>query len=96
MVPFVDVRFGGDKGILAGVKDKNSVTAEVKLRDEIRAPVKKGDIIGSVIYRIKDEVLWESPIFADSDAEEIKVGRLMRRILTLLFAPIKEKTASVT
>ena len=96
MVHSVDIRFEGGRGILAGVKDKNSVTAEVKLKDELRAPVSKGDIIGTVIYRIKDEVLWEEPVFADSDAEEIRLGALLKRILSLLFAPSKGRSASVT
>lgn len=96
MVPNVSLRFEGGRGMLAAIKDKNSVTAEFRLKDELRAPIAKGDIVGSVIYKIKDEVLCELPVFADSDAEEISFTSVLKRIMKLLFASSKTKQHAVT
>lgn len=90
MVPQVIVEFEGAKGILVNLKDKNNVRVEVKLKDGIRAPITEGDIIGKVIYKLEDEVLHESPITAASNAEEISFKKVLARMFTLLFAPVKE------
>lgn len=53
----------------AGVKDK--IFKEILLPDSISAPVKKGEKIGKVVYKIDDKIIGENPIFAESDVEKI-------------------------
>jgi len=90
MSPFATVNYVGTRGILVNVKDKGKVKAEVKLKDDIKAPISENDVIGSVLFVVDDEKLWEIPLTAACRVDEITVKSAFLRILKLIFIPQRE------
>lgn len=52
-------------------EDVNSVTKSIEIDEDLTAPVKSGDVIGKVVYRIDDKIIGEVPILADENVAEI-------------------------
>ena len=53
-------------------KGKGSdVMAEVKINENIKAPLKTGDSVGSIIYTLDGEIIGEEDVFCIEDAEQI-------------------------
>lgn len=78
-----EVRYGDYSHLLQKGSEKN-VTAEVQIPDEIPAPVKEGDAVGKIIYRIGDEIIGETDVVASESVSKIgfwglfvKMSRLM-------------------
>lgn len=59
-------RFMVNKG-----KEKE-IKAEVQLPEQLEAPVKKGQIVGKVIYKLGDETIGECNISSKTEVEKIK------------------------
>ena len=57
--------------MLENVENYNKIEKEIKLKEKIEAPVKKGDILGKIIYKIDGVVLGENSIIAKENVEEI-------------------------
>ena len=54
------------------------IKAEIKYQaDEVYAPVKKGDVLGSVTYTYKDAVVGTMNIVAETDVERHPFGFVM-------------------
>lgn len=49
----------------------SAVTYEVKLKEEVDAPIAKGDKLGSILYKSGEKTLAEYPIVAQADIEEM-------------------------
>ena len=64
---------------------KGNITQEISFNENITAPVKKGDTLGTVTVKLGDETLGEIPITAAEDAERLTLGFSLRRILKGLF-----------
>lgn len=45
-------------------ENTNQITRELQIPKEINAPVKKGDVIGSLIYKLADQKIGEIPVVA--------------------------------
>lgn len=50
---------------------EESITSEIKVKEEVEAPVKQGQELGRIVYKSNDVVLGEYPIVAVSDVEQI-------------------------
>lgn len=65
--------------------DASSVELEYDIPEYVVAPLKAGDSIGSIIYRIGDEQIGKSEIFIKEDATSIGFwqifGRIIKRII---------------
>ena len=59
----------------------SKIEAVTELPESVAAPVKKGDVIGTVTYKCGDTVLGKVDIVADEDAEKIGFFTLLYRIL---------------
>ena len=59
----------------------SKIEAVTELPESISAPVKKGDVVGTVTYKCGDTVLGKVDIVADEDAEKIGFFDLLYRIL---------------
>jgi D-alanyl-D-alanine carboxypeptidase (penicillin-binding protein 5/6) len=86
-----DVRvFGGEKDFvhtkfdeyetLMNKGSESKVTYEIILNENISAPVKMGDMVGKVVYKIGEETLAESPVYATENIEKIGFGSYIYRI----------------
>lgn len=63
---------------------ENGVTVEILLDEEIPAPIKKGDPIGRIIYRLGDEIIGENEIVARENVEKISFWGLLGRMAQLV------------
>ena len=57
--------------MLENAENYNKIEKEIKLKEKIEAPVKKGDILGKITYKIDGVVLGENSIIAKENVEEI-------------------------
>lgn len=70
---------------LVNKSDKKRITKEFSIPETLNAPIKCGDIIGSVVYKLDGEVIGKSDIVVKEDIAEIRIGELFFRILKTLF-----------
>ena len=78
------VQYGGFAKLLTKGSEKN-VTAEIQLPDEIPAPVRQGDTIGKIVYRIGDEIIGEDTVTASENVEKISFWGLLGRVAQMMF-----------
>ena len=78
----LDAVVSKDIHVLIKQKDKNSaLLPEVKLNDNLKAPIKKGDIIGRVSYTVEG-ITYSEDLLANSD---VKKSKAFIRIIEILF-----------
>lgn len=63
---------------------EESIVPEIKLKEEAEAPVKKGQELGRIIYKLNDEVLGEFPIVAEDDVTQINFKDVFSLMLSEL------------
>ena len=73
MAPTVEAQVGESPSLLLEAAETGSVETEVLL-EELTAPVKAGDVIGTVRYSLGGEVLAEVDITAAGDVEAVTFG----------------------
>lgn len=61
--------------------DKKRVEKEYSIPDTVSAPLKAGDIVGSVVYKLNGEEIGRSDVFVKEDVDAITVPVLFVRIL---------------
>lgn len=61
--------------------NERDVVYEIQLPDEIPAPIRCGDTVGRVIYRLGKETIGESAVTALEDVEKISFAGLLSRML---------------
>ena len=80
MINSVGLSFGDfDAVVKKGSADKIEVVT--MLPESVNAPVKKGDVVGKVIYTLNGETIGESEITALDDVSEITFTEMMKRLL---------------
>ena len=63
-----------------------SLKASITVQSNIRAPLKKGDRLGSLVIRSGDEIIIEKPLLAMSNIEEGNIFRRCWHWLQLMFS----------
>lgn len=66
---------------------EKEITYEVLIPEEIPAPVRKGDVIGQVIYRRGEEIIGQCDITAMDDIAKLSFGTLFLRMLKTALLP---------
>ncbi len=61
------------------------VTSRTELAEKIAAPIKKGDVLGKVIYLSGEEVLGERDIVASEDVDKMTFFELLKRVVGKYF-----------
>ena len=64
--------------------EKSAVGAVEKvyeIPEKIKAPVAEGDAVGRISYRIGDETIGESEIYAVADVGKITFGEIFLRLI---------------
>ena len=85
MAPTVEAQVGESPSLLLEAAETGSVETEVLL-EELNAPVKAGDVIGTVRYSLGGEVLAEVDITAAGDVEAVTFASALRYLFRGLFA----------
>lgn len=77
-VPAEDGEMLIDKG------QKNQVTTEVTLEEEVTAPVSQGQRLGAMTVKAGEQILKEIPLVAESTVEKVTWGQMFMRLLKKL------------
>ena len=62
--------------------EQDSITVETRVEEELEAPIKKGQRVGSVICKCGERVLGEYPIEAAEDVKAINLADVMRLLFS--------------
>ena len=85
MAPTVEAQVGESPSLLLEAAETGSVETEVLL-EELTAPIKAGDVIGTVRYSLGGEVLAEVDITAAGDVEAVTFASALGHLFRGLFA----------
>jgi D-alanyl-D-alanine carboxypeptidase (penicillin-binding protein 5/6) len=72
----------GEFSCVVKKSDLSNVTFETELEETLAAPIKKGERVGRVVYKLGETELGESPILASEDVAKIDFWGLMLKILS--------------
>ena len=72
---------GQEGSILIDKGQKNSVTTEITLEEQLMAPVSQGQKLGTMTVKAGDQVLSEIPLVAAVPVEKLTFGDLFLLIL---------------
>ena len=65
--------------------DAAKIQKQTDLPESIKAPVKKGDVVGKTVFRIGDDVVGQSDIISMSDVDKISFWQLFFRTVRRFF-----------
>ena len=60
---------------------ENQVTQTVEINNNIEAPIKKGDIIGKVVFSLDGSKLSSTNLVASSDVDKISLFTMSKKII---------------
>ena len=66
----------------------SKVEKHFDIPESLEAPIKKGDVIGSIVYTLDGAELGRADIYADSDVEKITFIDIYLRILSNIFSGV--------
>ena len=66
---------------LVSKSDKKRIEKEFYIPENLTAPLRAGDVVGGVIYKLDGEEIGKSDVFVKEDVDEITVYNLFLRIL---------------
>lgn len=81
----VEVLPQGNLNVLLPKSASGKIERDTVLSDEVTAPVKKGDVLGTVTVTLNGERLGEIPLVAKEDVERLTLGVILGWILKGLF-----------
>lgn len=76
---------GNDVNILLQRGQKTKITRQINLNESITAPIKKGDKVGEIIYKIEENEISKVDIVSDRDIAKTSFGRLFSKMFTTWF-----------
>ena len=76
----VNLVYQSDSGALVKNSENGNITSEVILNENISAPIKTGDVLGSVNFSLNDEPIASVNLVAENDVEKITIANLFGMI----------------
>lgn len=73
--------------LLPNDTDTDKIQAETTLNEEIKAPIRQGDVLGSIRYTLNGETLLESDLVALNEVKQDKILHFIHGILNFIFNP---------
>ena len=80
-LPEVAISLGGADSLLVDKGQRNSVTTEVTLEENVCAPVSRGQRLGTMTIRSGEQVLAQIPLVAAEGVERLTWGELLVKLL---------------
>ena len=74
-----------DVGKLLSKGTNTNVDKTITLSDTINAPIKKGDIIGSVSFSLNDETIATANLIADSNIDKLNIFYMSKSVISNWF-----------
>lgn len=65
--------------------DKKEVTKDIVISEYITAPIKKGDKVGEIIYKIDNEEVGKVDVVSNQDVEKADFGYDLNKVLEMMF-----------
>lgn len=81
----VAVKYSDSVGKVMKKKEDGNVEQEVIINGDIIAPIKKGDVLGNVFYRVNGEEVASVELVADSSVEKLSFFNMGKRVVKKWF-----------
>ena len=81
----VPAQIGEMPKILTKAAERGQVEQKIEMNEELAAPVRKGDVIGRVTYKINGEAVSQVDITAAADVEEVTFSSVFSYLLHSFF-----------
>lgn len=81
-------------GVLLGGESPENIKKELVFFEELKAPVKKGDVIGCIKYSINGRSMGAVEIYVDEDVRKMTFGLSIKKVLSMHFKCYKMSEAS--
>ena len=65
--------------------EKNKITYEIVMNENITAPIKEGDEVGKVIYKSGDKIIGENKIYSTENIDKIGYLSYLLRVMRNFF-----------
>lgn len=66
-------------------KDDEEIIYEIEFDNILNAPIKKGEVVGKIVFKVNDEVVKEYNMYASNKVEEISFGYVFDGVLKMFF-----------
>jgi len=74
----VNLKYEGNCGILLKKGEEKNIDQIVDIPESISAPLKKGEVVGSITYTANDEVVGAVNLVAEEDVDKLNLGNMMK------------------
>jgi len=74
----VNLKYEGNCGILLKKGEEKNIDQIVDIPESISAPLKKGEVVGSITYTANDEVVGAVNLVAKEDVDKLNLGNMMK------------------
>ena len=81
---FVDAVAAEDICLLVKKGQKDGVRCEAVTKENLKAPIKKGDTIGEIVVYMEDKEVSRYPLVAAKDVEKANIFQIYKRMLLSL------------
>ena len=95
VIQFVPINRGVQRGINAVLEDdagtlvekgkESHISQEVSINNNIEAPIKKGDVVGKVSFKIDDKEVYSVNLVSDSNVDKINIFTMWAKIISSWF-----------
>ena len=69
----------GQASAVLNIKEKDNVVMETNILEEVEAPIKKGDKVGTVVFKLGDEKIAEVDVVIEKDVKKASWFQLLIR-----------------
>lgn len=77
----VDVVLENDTGTLIEKGKENQISQSIEINDKIDAPLKKGDIVGKVVFSLDSKELTSINLISNSDVDKINIFTMTKKTI---------------
>lgn len=77
----VDVVLENDAGTLIEKGKENQISQSIEINDKIDAPLKKGDIVGKVVFSLDSKELASINLISNSDVDKINIFTMTKKTI---------------
>ena len=78
---FVDAIAAEDISLLVEKGQKDAVRCEAVTKENLKAPIKKGDTIGEIVVYMEDKEMSRHPLVAAKDVDKANIFQIYKRML---------------
>ncbi len=78
-----------DLGTVLKKSSQSNIVEEIKINENIEAPISKGDILGTISYSVENSPLGSVNLIADTDVSKITLVNIFKKIFFSWFSLLK-------